>query len=241
MTDLHTHILPGMDDGAKTVEMSLEMLRMERDQGVTTVALTPHFYRDLETLETFLRRRAQAVETLQAAIRALPEQEQASLPRLVLGAEVAWVPNMALWPKLRELCYAGTEFILVEPPFQRWSETVLRQLYELMDRHGLIPVIAHLDRYFDQKKSVLEELFSMGLPVQLSGEALLRRSTRGKALKALKSGSAQLLISDCHNLTGRQPNLGAAMEVLRRKLGEDWAARMEEDTAEIIRGAVPLP
>ena len=48
MTDLHTHILPEMDDGAESVEMSLDMLRMERDQGVDAVVLTPHFYRDRE-------------------------------------------------------------------------------------------------------------------------------------------------------------------------------------------------
>ena len=53
MTDLHTHILPGMDDGAKTVEDSLAMLRMEYDQGVDTVVLTPHFYRDRENPKHF--------------------------------------------------------------------------------------------------------------------------------------------------------------------------------------------
>ena len=57
MTDLHTHILPGMDDGAKDAQMSIAMLRAQRDQGVDTVVLSPHFYGDREDVDRFLRRR----------------------------------------------------------------------------------------------------------------------------------------------------------------------------------------
>ena len=79
MTDLHTHILPGMDDGAESVEMSLDMLRMERDQGVDAVVLTPHFYRDRERPEHFLNRRRAAGEALRDALMALPEEETRTL------------------------------------------------------------------------------------------------------------------------------------------------------------------
>ena len=100
MTDLHTHILPGMDDGAKTPEESLQMLRMERDQGVDTVVLTPHFYRDREWPERFLARRRASAEALRDALMALPEEEIRNMPRLILGAAVAWVPNL---PEMTEL------------------------------------------------------------------------------------------------------------------------------------------
>ena len=84
MTDLHTHILPGMDDGAESVEMSLDMLRMERDQGVDAVVLTPHFYRDRERPEHFQKRRWAAAEALRNALLALPEEELRSMPRLYM-------------------------------------------------------------------------------------------------------------------------------------------------------------
>ena len=58
MIDLHTHILPKMDDGASSSDLSLEMLRMEAEQGVDTVVLTPHFYREKEDPSSFLQRRA---------------------------------------------------------------------------------------------------------------------------------------------------------------------------------------
>ena len=80
MTDLHTHILPGMDDGAKTVEQSLQMLQMQLEQCVDTVVLTPHFYRERETVEEFLSRRGKAMAQLTAAL-------PANAPQLLLGAD----------------------------------------------------------------------------------------------------------------------------------------------------------
>ena len=102
--DFHSHILPGMDDGAKTPEESLQMLRMERDQGVDTVVLTPHFYRDRERPEQFLARRRASAEALRDALMALPEEEikmaqrysreikneRIRLPEVIDGATCVW-------------------------------------------------------------------------------------------------------------------------------------------------------
>ena len=97
MTDLHTHILPGMDDGAATVEISLKMLQAEREQGVETVGLTPHFYGERESVEGFLTRRAAAARQLLAAAEQLPPEKQQTLPRSILGAEVLWTPKILSW------------------------------------------------------------------------------------------------------------------------------------------------
>ena len=95
MTDLHTHILPGMDDGARNVQESLDLLRMEWEQGVHTVVLTPHLYRDRENLSHFLHRRERAVEELEWALDGLPVQARENLPQLILGAEV--IPAICCW------------------------------------------------------------------------------------------------------------------------------------------------
>ena len=123
MTDLHTHILPGMDDGAPDVETGLRMLRMEREQGVDAVALTPHYYSADESIDAFLRRRRAASEKLEDAIARQPDGE--TLPRRILGAEVAWAPYMDRWEKLDELCYEGSEYLLLEPPFSVWNDAKL--------------------------------------------------------------------------------------------------------------------
>lgn len=229
MTDLHTHILPGMDDGAKTVEMSLEMLRMERDQGVDTVVLTPHFYRDRERPEWFLARRREAEEKLLEALMALPEEERRTMPRLTLGAEVAWVPNLADWPELPKLCLGQGKHLLLELPMIPWNEQMFRQLYDLMGRTGVTPVIAHIERYIKmQKPEHIAEALSLGVPVQVSSEPLLHPLSRGGVLKLLRKRQAEFIASDCHNTTSRPPNLGPAMEIVKKKLGKNLAALTQQ-------------
>ncbi len=236
MTDLHTHILPGMDDGSRSPEMSLELLRAEAAQGVDTVVLTPHYYRERENSGRFLERRAAAMAQLEDAISALPEEERCGLPRLILGAEVAWVPNLVECSHLRELCYGDTEAFLLELPMSPWHDGLFRQLMDLMNTTGLTPVIAHIDRYWhSQKPEQLRELLSLGLPTQLSAEMLLRFTTRGEALKCLRSGKAQLLISDCHDPKNRKPNLRAGLAAAEKKLGADFRVRLEENTDDLLR------
>ncbi len=230
MIDLHTHILPGVDHGACDPEMSLQMLRMEQKQGVHTVALTSHFYCDQESPREFLARRKAAWETLQEAVK----QAEEPMPKLILGAEVAWAPGMDHWQELPDLCYEGSGCLLVELPYAPWNEELFRQLYNLMNRTGLTPVIAHVDRYFrNQKKAQLEELLEMGLPMQLSADSLLNPMDRGKALHLLRRQSLAL-ISDSHNTKERRPNVGDALKWLKKKQGEEFVSRLVAETEELL-------
>ena len=234
MTDLHTHILPGMDDGASNLAVSVAMLLEERRQGVDTVVLTPHFYRDIESPGSFLKRRGKAMQQLATAMAAYERRDRANYPELKLGAEVAWVLNMSQWSELDRLCYEGTDMILVEPPVQPWTQSLFRDLYGIIDR-GLTPVIAHIDRYWDrQEPEKLRQLCSMGIPIQISAECFLSWGPRGKALNYLKKGMASLLISDCHNLSNRRPNLGQAMKFVQAKLGDRAAQALFDSTDDLL-------
>ncbi len=241
MIDLHTHILPGMDDGAKDVKTSLALLRMESAQGVGTVVLTPHFYRDREEPQHFLTRRASAAQALAAAIKALPEPEQNALPRLALGAEIAWVPHLADWSELPELCLGPSAYFLLELPFYPWTDQLINQLYELPGRTGLTPVLAHIERYLrSQKPQYLEAVLDLGFPVQVSAEPLLHLTQRGPVLRLLRTHRAQLVASDAHDPTTRPPNLGEAFQLLRRKLGEEKSNYIESRTSELLTPRISL-
>lgn len=217
MTDLHTHILPGVDDGAQTPEQSLAMLREQARQGVKVVALTSHFHRERETLCAFLERRALAWQALQNAIADLPQAERESLPRLILGAEVAYAPGMWEWPELSKLCYEDTKVLLLELPMGPWNEEMFRQIYNLISRTGITPMIAHAERYVWNRQ--FPQLLEMQLPMQVSASALLRLRGRKQACRLLEERDG-ILISDCHNLEYRPPNVGKAVDWLRRKKGE---------------------
>lgn len=228
MTDLHTHILPGMDDGAKTLEESLQLLEEQGRQGVNTVALTPHFYGRRETAATFLARREAAWTQLLEAT-----QDQA-YPELILGAEVAWMPDMAQWPELESLCYQGTKILLVELPMMPWTDSIFRELYSLEGRRGIIPMIAHLDRYFHvQKKRDIERLLEMGYPVQISADALTRFSVKKLALELLANYDG-VLISDCHNLKDRAPNMENALKIIEKKLGARMRSHIVANTDAVL-------
>lgn len=219
MIDLHTHILCGMDDGARDSQVSLRMLRQQQAQGVDTVVLTPHFYRYRESLQEFLERRERAVERLRRRLDQLPEAEREALPRMILGAEVAWVPNLADCRQLEKLCPNGSGYLLLELPYARWDSRLVDQVYDLMTATGLTPVLAHLDRYRRlQQPRQMQEILSLEVPVQISSETFLHMTTRPYGLKALRQ-YAHVVASDCHDPVKRPPHLGDAMEVIDQKLG----------------------
>lgn len=224
MTDLHTHILPGMDDGARNADESLAMLRMEQTQGVEAVVLTPHFYGVRETTKAFLARRDAAMQALETRLVQLPERERADLPERILGAEVAWHPALADCEELPQLCIGQTKNLLLELPFTPWSTQMFNQIYDLIGQTGVVPVIAHLERYMKlQSAARISEVFELGVPVQITGETLRHVLMRGKMMRLFSRKRAHILASDCHDCAQRAPSLEFAMQVVRRKLGDECA------------------
>lgn len=226
MTDIHTHILPGVDDGAADPEQSLAMLRMEGEQGVERVVLTPHFYIKHESADRFLARRQEGWQRLEERLAWLEPEERSGLPDLVLGAEVAWQASVLDCPQLDSLCMGRSRYMLVELPFDRWTGQTIRQLNELMGFHGITPVLAHLERYLDiQDPKLIRQLLDLDVPVQISCAVLNSFWQGRKAVKLLRSGQAQLVASDCHNCDTRPPDMARGIEQLRRKVGREAADR----------------
>jgi protein-tyrosine phosphatase len=138
-------------------------------------------------VDCFLARRQKSAEILQQAIESLPDGEK-QLPRLVLGAEVAWRSDLLECERLNELCIGSTSNLLLELPFKPWNNLMIDQLYELIGRTGVRPVIAHLDRYLGlQSSGLLNEIMNLGVPVQVGTDILMQPLRRRKALKLLKS------------------------------------------------------
>lgn len=240
MTDLHTHILPHMDDGAADTATSLALLRMEAEQNVTGVALTPHFYRNRETPEQFLARRQWAWERLCRRIDALMPEAAAALPCLVLGAEVAWMPNLDQWYGIERLCIGKSRYLLLELPFTPWNSTMIGQLHALLGRGAVTPVLAHLERYLGtQKQEHIRELLELGVPIQLSASCMLRTVERRRAVRLMRGGGSFLLASDCHDLTLRRADLGPAAAAVRRRKGTRLLEELLSQSDRIFSAACP--
>lgn len=217
MIDFHAHILPHMDDGSRTVPESVQMLQMAHSQGVNTIVATPHYYRSDETVDAFLARRQESYASLLDASAGL------GLLELRLGAEVAFFLGISKCDDLLKLCIEKTNCILLEMPFGFWTAGTMNELYSIIVNARLTPIIAHIERYpdFDCKSSKLNDLLDMGALFQINGEFIISPKTRKRALRLLKEQRACLLGSDCHNLTSRVPNLGAACKIIKKKLGEE--------------------
>ena len=224
MIDFHTHILPGVDDGSTSVRQSLQMLQAEKAQGIDRVILTPHFYADHDSPERFLKRRKRAAEELKSALAECEE-----VPDIAIGAEVKYFDGISDCEFLYDMSILGTSCILIEMPMTHWSERMLDEVVGIRQKQGLIPVIAHIDRYISPFRShgLPQKLTQLPVLVQANADFFLRSATRAMALRMLAADRIHLLGSDCHNLKERAPNLGEAVKIIRKKSGEKCIDRID--------------
>ncbi len=217
MIDIHTHILPEMDDGSSNVEESIKMLGMLSEQGVDTIVATPHFYIDKAEPAEFLKRRNECFKKLSGEICKMDNR-----PKIALGAEVQFYSDLSSFDRIEEFCIGGTNYILIEMPFFPWNGYTYQTLNHLSMSRRIIPVIAHLERYFDfvNEKEVVLKLKEAGALIQINADFIIDRTTRRKALNLIKQDCVSFLGSDCHNVTSRPPDMDEAADIIRKKLGD---------------------
>ncbi len=233
--DLHGHFLPGMDDGCKTPEESLQVLQESFRQGIRRVFATPHYY-PVEPVSAFLQRREAAMGRLEEYIHS---QGAEDIPQLCLGAEVAYRPGLSYEEDLQKLCLGNSRYLLLEMPFSRWGRGEERELRNLRVTGGVTPVLAHIERYYKyQDKHILQGILDQELLVQMNAEPLLSPSARRGAMKLLKKGAVQLLGTDCHNLTDRAPNLQGALAFLQKKKMEEVLSSIAWFSEEVFTQAI---
>lgn len=221
--DFHSHVLPGIDDGSRNVAESIAMLQAEAAQGIDCVVATPHFYAQHDSPEHFLEKRAEAARRLREEMA-----KYDGLPELLLGAEVYFFPGIAQSDALSALTIEGKMSILIEMPNPPWSEVMYRELEEICTRRDLVPILAHVDRYIRPLRTyhIPQRLEELPVLVQANASFFLHRSTCSMAEKMLKKGQIHLLGSDCHNMTTRVPNLGQAIDQIRKHCGESYIERI---------------
>lgn len=223
MIDLHSHILPEMDDGSSSVEMSVAMLEAEAEQGISCVMATPHFYAHQDMPEDFLARRNKAYEKLLTATAGRED-----LPRVMLGAEVSYYIGMSESEILHDLCLGNSKYLLVEMPMFPWPEYVYMELQDLRKKQGITPVLAHIERYLApfQTEKLLKRLEALPVLLQVNASFLLDKRSAKFAGKLLQKGRVHLLGSDCHDMQNRPPRLGQAVQEIREKLGGEALDRI---------------
>lgn len=230
MIDVHTHILPGIDDGAKDKEEALGILRSLKEQGVKKVVLTPHYYGKKHSPQQFIERREAAFAEIREE---LPEGIEC-----YLGAEVHFTPELFVSDgELSALTIQNTRYLLTELPFEtNWNEALFHRLHRFIRNTECFPVLAHVERYEEVRRdpNILERFIGCGCLVQVTGEAFLEKHTRSLAFALLQHGYVHFLGSDAHNLTDRPPIVEAVAGELRSSGGTDALKWIDENAERML-------
>jgi len=206
MIDIHCHILPGIDDGAKNVSEAVEMITMQRTCKVNAMYLTPHFSAEEKTLEEFLLERDKAWEQLAAVL------DHKDSPDIRIGAEVRYCQEI-LSMDLRKVTLGQSDYLLLELPSQRYPAYALQSIEKLLEK-GIIPILAHVERcsYFREDPNLLKRLIDLGALAQVSAQALFDKRDKNFSIACLCQNLAQIVASDAHDPAKRKPN----MDVVRK-------------------------
>ncbi len=221
MIDFHSHILPKIDDGSKSVEESIKMLKILKSQGVSKVVATPHFYANHNSIDEFLSRRSKAYASLEGFLGS-------ELPDVILGAEVKYYEGISRLDNLKKLCIGDTKLLLLEMSMRKWTEYTLREVTELSASGNVTVVLAHIERYLRfQNKGLIEDLVNNGVLIQANADFFVSLGTRHKAVSMLNNNLIHFIGSDCHNLTDRAPKMDVALSNIKRKAGDELLLQLD--------------
>ena len=230
--DIHSHILPGVDDGSKSMEMTEEMLEMAHSHGVRTIFATPHY--SMRSRDDKPARVMEAYEkTREMALKKFPDM------KILLGCEVYMEPGMIERLKTETtITMNRTKYVLCEYSFVGEYKDMYDSLQQLV-RARFKPVLAHVERYrcLREEWGRLHELREMGVLMQINAESLQgnvfdKNFRYGKSL--IKHGVIDFIGSDAHDMEKRAPRMEKAVDTLIKMVGEHEADKILRTNAEVF-------
>lgn len=224
MIDLHSHILPGIDDGAKDVETSLQMARAAVANGVKVLACTPHILPGVwQNTGPDIRKRV-------AALQSTLDEEGIPL-RLVVGADVHITPSLV--EGLRSgalLSLHDTRYVLIEAPHHIAPPRLDTPLYALLAA-GYVPIFTHPERltWIESHYDLMRRLALSGVWMQITAGSLtggFGRRPKYWAERMLSEGLVHILATDMHDVSRRPPVLAEGYDAARKLVGDEEAVRL---------------
>jgi protein-tyrosine phosphatase len=229
MIDLHCHILPGLDDGAKSLEEAVEMAQIAEDEGIERIVATPHLFRG-DFMQEGLGIIEEKREELSRALKANDIQLE-----LLSGAEVHISHNLMdeIMKNRESLVIDCSSYMFVEFPSRHVFSGAKELFFELMSE-GIIPIIAHPERnaIFVRHPSFLYELIQMGSLAQANSGSLsgvYGREAEQAVLRFLEMNLIHFIGSDGHNTDAVAPRLSEARERTEEIIGQEGALALVRD------------
>jgi protein-tyrosine phosphatase len=213
--DIHSHILPGADDGSESLETSIKMLKIAQEDGIDTIFATPHCSRHYYSLE--YQDVVKAVEELRKNAK-----ENGISMNILPGQEISIERDaLSLFREGKSGCLGDTRYMLLEMPFDRMDEKALDMIYELRIS-GVIPIIAHPERYeyIIKNPLSLNQLIKEGCLFQINSGSIL--GIFGSEIKKtadilVRHNQIHFIASDSHSCGKRSPRIKAAFDIIKQK------------------------
>ncbi len=221
--DIHAHILPEIDDGARDTDTALALLEMLKAQGVTDVIATPHFYPDTDNAEEFFEISKKAYAQLCANAAVL------DLPRIFLGCELHYFNGMGKSEAIKQFAISGTNYLLLELPYGvKITKTILQDIVDISERQNLIPILAHIERYSKASgyKKILKLIADGYAVAHINAGAVITKESLRICEKLIKNGYVKYIASDTHSLKHRPPQIKEALDTITKQLGRSASNKL---------------
>lgn len=237
MIDLHCHILPGIDDGSKSLEMSLQMARIAVADGIRTLACTPHIYPGLYMND------AAGITAARDALQAALDEHGIAL-QLTTGADVHLVPGLVHGLRTGRIPSLNrTRYVLLEPPHHVAPPRFAELVFDLV-ANGYTPVITHPERltWVETHFETFVDLTRQGAWMQVTAGSLTgvfgsRAQYWGE--RFVGEGLTHILATDAHSIGRRVPVLSEALAVAERLLGREEAQQLVQGRPSAIMDDLP--
>ena len=235
-TDLHNHMLFGVDDGARSEADMYALIDASYADGVRHLCFTPHFH------PYYFGEHQEQIDAGFSLAQSYCAERHPDL-RLYLGSELRYEHSCFEWLEQgRCRTLNGTEHLLVDFLYPEPAENILSAMLHVLNA-GYTPVLAHVERYekFHRDLREIDRLKSWGVVLQVDAQSPLGGLGRGAKVRSrrlLDAGAVDFIASDAHDLTGRPPQLLPCYDFVSRKYGEDYAQHLFwEEPLRILRSS----
>ncbi len=227
MIDIHSHILPAVDDGAKTIDESISILNEMLSQGITDVIATPHFYPHNDSLEEFTERREKAFSQL---------KNLKNSPNIYLGCEILYYSGISKAGPLESFTINNSRYILLELNSYLINKALFSEILYLINERNIIPIIAHIERYHKSRnyKKLLEFVKNNNILTQINATSFFSKRYASTLKKLFSLDLVTFIGTDSHSLEMRPPLMKKALQLIEREYGEERKLKLIENSNKLL-------
>ena len=230
MVDIHSHILPGIDDGAKNVTVSVKLLEMLKKQNVTDVFATPHFYPQTDNAAEFHQKVEYAFSELSIATSKL------DLPKVHLGCEMLYFKGIGNSDAIGQFCYENSKHLLLEATDDCINDAFFEDIYKLKSKWGITPIIAHIERYCGARKfdDLIDYVTNNGIMTQINASSFTFKPYLKEINYLIKCNAVTFIGSDAHSVEHRPPKFNEAFSIIESQYGDEYKNKLISNAQNLL-------